>query len=56
LGVGKLGTPSDIPSTDRQETEMPLALVAPPIAALGMGIIGTVIVILIVLFIVSRVL
>jgi hypothetical protein len=36
---------------------MPIALVAaPPVAALGLGIIGTIIVILIVLFILSRVL
>jgi hypothetical protein len=33
-----------------------LALVAPPTAALGLGIVGLIIVILIVLFIVSRVL
>ncbi len=35
---------------------MPLLLAAPPMAALGMGLIGTIIVILIVIFILSRVL
>ncbi len=35
---------------------MPLLLAAPPVAALGMGTIGTIIVILIVIVILSRVL
>jgi len=35
---------------------MPAALIAPPMAALGLGLIGTIIVVLIVIFLLTRVL
>jgi hypothetical protein len=35
---------------------MPAALLAPPVAALGLGIVGLIIVILVVIFVLTRVL
>jgi hypothetical protein len=35
---------------------VPAALIAPPMAALGLGIIGTILVVLIIIFILTRIL
>jgi len=44
------------PGTNEQGDGMPAALIAPPMAALGLGLVGVIIVVLIVIFLLTRIL